>query len=184
MYTVSNWMLFGHCSSGVVLDYFVHIPPSLFSIIVQLLRFTIPIFFSSLLYCLFHSMLLVMCGGGGGRPARSPLETNDPQTRDLSFLDCWRAVCSFFLRHCIPGVEHYTHWIADGQTPERERGLYMTGPVKIFRPWRTWWNRSATRFFFFLSFFLSSLIQIESCTHTMAIKNEKRYIPHVVSLHM
>jgi hypothetical protein len=23
-------------------------------------------FFSSLLYCLFHSMLLVMCGGGGG----------------------------------------------------------------------------------------------------------------------
>jgi hypothetical protein len=59
-------MLFGHCSSGVVLDYFVHIPSSLFSIIVQLLRFTIPIFFSSLLYCLFHSMLLVMCGGGGG----------------------------------------------------------------------------------------------------------------------
>jgi hypothetical protein len=55
------------------------------------------------------------------RPARSPLGTNDPQTRDLSFLDCWRAVCSFFLRHCIPGVEHYTHWIADGQTPERER---------------------------------------------------------------
>lgn len=119
-YTVSNWMLFGHCSSGVVLDYFVHIPP-LFSI-VQLLRFTIPLFFfSSLLFVPLHVACYVR--RRRRRPARSPLGTNDPQTRDLSLL---ATVGGLFVRFSsaivYTGVEHYTHWIADGQNSgERER---------------------------------------------------------------
>jgi hypothetical protein len=58
-------MLFGHCSSGVVLDYFVHIPPLSSALLSNFCALPFQFFFfSSLLFV--HSMLLVMCGGGGG----------------------------------------------------------------------------------------------------------------------
>lgn len=185
LYTVSNWMLFGHCSSGVVLDYFVHIPPSLFSIIVQLLRFTIPIFFL-LFFIVCSTPCCLLCAAVAAAAGTFPIGNQRP-ANPWSIVPRLLAGCLFVFPPPLYTGRRTLHtldcrWTDSGER-ERERGLYMTGPVKIFRPWRTWWNRSATRFFF-LSFFLSSLIQIESCTHTMAIKNEKRYIPHVVSLHM